>query len=75
MKPVAGLRKIISSGQRAEFEVDWPLEFDTLSLWSLFEESTEFIGAARITACSSSRNIPVVSESRETKGSTKIELK
>ncbi len=75
VKLVAGTHEIISSGQRAELEVDWPLDFDTVSLWSLFEESTEFIGAARVTASSSSRNIPVVSESGETKGSIRIELK
>ncbi len=75
VKLVAGSHEIISSGQRAELEVDWPLDFDTVSIWKVTEESAEFIGAARITASSSSRNIPVVSEGGETKGSVRIELK
>ncbi len=75
VKLVAGSHEIISSGQRAELEVDWPLDFDTVSIWKVTEESADFIGAARITASSSSRNIPVVSEGGETKGSVRIELK
>ncbi len=75
VKLVAGSHEIISSGQRAELEVDWPLDFDTVSIWKVTEESAEFIGSARITASSSSRNIPVVSEGGETKGSVRIELK
>ena len=74
VKLVAGSHEIISSGQRAELEVDWPLDFDTVSIWAVLEDSAEFIGAARVTASSSSRNIPVVSEDGSTKGVIRIEL-
>jgi len=75
VKLIAGSHEIISSGQRAELEIDWPLDFDTVSLWSFLEESAELIGTAKITASSSSRNIPLVSERGETKGFVRIELK
>jgi len=74
VKLVAGSHEIVSSGQRAELEVDWPLDFDTVSIWAVLEDSAEFIGAARVTASSSSRNIPVVSEDGSTKGVIRIEL-
>jgi hypothetical protein len=74
VKLVAGSHEIVSNGQRAELEVDWPLDFDTVSIWTT-EDSAELIGAAMVTASSSSRNIPVISESGETKGIVRIELK
>jgi hypothetical protein len=75
VKLVAGSHEIISSGQRAELEVDWPLDFDTVYFLTVLEDSAELIGSARVNASTSSRYIPIISESGETKGSVRIDLK
>ncbi|GEM_PF-6493048 len=75
VKLVAGSYEITSSGGRAELEVDWPLDFDTIYFLTVHEDNAELIGSARINASTSSRNIPIVSEGGETKGFVRIELK